>query len=242
VLSHSVPALRHYRPEAARRAILPDLAALVWSAVNHLVWPPLAHADVGSPEAVAVHIVYMHQDLMGAVSHINKARLEVRGSLGLRVSPSRPARPARGGRSSCPTHAAAHASPHPSVSHGPGPRHHPAAAGGAARGAVGAAARQRARALPPLWQLPPLRRGLHGVSEASLPRRCVARGPAALPLRSGGPAARAPCLARPPRPLCPAHPWPPSRLSAPPSALRARTSLPHETDMEVTQYLDLEVG
>jgi hypothetical protein len=61
VLAHSVPSLSHYRPEAARRAVLPDLAALVWSGVNHLVWPPLAHADVGYASTVAVHVIYMHQ-------------------------------------------------------------------------------------------------------------------------------------------------------------------------------------
>jgi hypothetical protein len=61
VLAHSVPSLSHYRPEAARRAVLPDLAALVWSGVNHLVWPPLAHASLGYAPTAAVHIVYMHQ-------------------------------------------------------------------------------------------------------------------------------------------------------------------------------------
>jgi len=58
--------------------VVPDLAALVWSWVQHLVWPPLAHGAVGYHHTMAVHIVYMHQDLMGAVSHIDRGRLEVR--------------------------------------------------------------------------------------------------------------------------------------------------------------------
>lgn len=56
-----MPALSHYRPEAVNRAILPDLAALVWGAVRHLVWPPLAHADVHYTPAVHIHVIYMHQ-------------------------------------------------------------------------------------------------------------------------------------------------------------------------------------
>lgn len=32
VFAHSTPILSHYRPEARAKAILPDLAALVWSA------------------------------------------------------------------------------------------------------------------------------------------------------------------------------------------------------------------
>ena len=44
-----------------QRAVLPDLAALVWSAVQHLAWPPLHTADVAYHDHVAIHIVYMHQ-------------------------------------------------------------------------------------------------------------------------------------------------------------------------------------
>lgn len=76
VLSHSVPQLSHYRPEAMRRAVLPDLAALVWSACQHLVWPPMHNGDLSFRSNVAVHIIYMHQDLLGAVSHIDRSRLE----------------------------------------------------------------------------------------------------------------------------------------------------------------------
>jgi hypothetical protein len=67
VLSHSVPALAHYRPEALRRAVLPDLAALAWSGVQHLVWPPIHHGEVPYSHMVAVHIVYMHQVQLGGV-------------------------------------------------------------------------------------------------------------------------------------------------------------------------------
>ena len=76
VLEHSVPALSHYRPEALARAIVPDLAALAFSAARHLVWPPVAHADVGYRARVAVHVVYMHQDLMGAVARLDREGLE----------------------------------------------------------------------------------------------------------------------------------------------------------------------
>ncbi|GBF97962.1 hypothetical protein Rsub_10635 [Raphidocelis subcapitata] len=76
LLPHSLPSLSHFRPEAARAALAPELAALVWSAAQHLVWPPLAHAGAAWAHSVAVHIVYMHQDLMGAVNHIDRARLE----------------------------------------------------------------------------------------------------------------------------------------------------------------------
>lgn len=32
VFQHSVPVLKHYKPEAASKAIIPDLVGLVWSA------------------------------------------------------------------------------------------------------------------------------------------------------------------------------------------------------------------
>ncbi|KAI8476830.1 MAG: hypothetical protein J3K34DRAFT_201157 [Monoraphidium minutum] len=76
VLEHSVPVLSHYRPESLRRAVLPDLAALVWSGVQHLAWPPLHSGDIGYAGHVAIHIVYMHQDLLGPVSHVDKVLLE----------------------------------------------------------------------------------------------------------------------------------------------------------------------
>ncbi|KIY91544.1 hypothetical protein MNEG_16420 [Monoraphidium neglectum] len=61
VLSHSAPSLRHYRPEVAARAVVPDLAALAWGAARHLAWPPLHGADVAYAARVEVHIIYMHQ-------------------------------------------------------------------------------------------------------------------------------------------------------------------------------------
>jgi len=82
VLAHSIPSPSHYRPETVSRAITPDLAALVWSWTQHLVWPSLQHASVGYHRQVVVHVVYMHQDLMGTVSHVDRAALEVGGGAG----------------------------------------------------------------------------------------------------------------------------------------------------------------
>jgi hypothetical protein len=48
VFAHSTPILSHYRPEARAKAILPDLAALVWSAcqvgVGVCVWGGVSKA------------------------------------------------------------------------------------------------------------------------------------------------------------------------------------------------------
>eukprot|EP00775_Hariotina_reticulata_P009952 gene9952-10107_t len=63
VLSHSIPLLKHYRKEEIHRAILPDLAALVWSACQHLIWPPLHHGKVQHISKVHVHLIYMVEAL-----------------------------------------------------------------------------------------------------------------------------------------------------------------------------------
>ncbi len=85
VLAHSVPALTHYRPEAMAKAVTPDLAALVWSGVRQLVWPPLHQAaTVGYHRLVQVHVIYMHQDIMGTASHLDATTMQVgRGGGGL---------------------------------------------------------------------------------------------------------------------------------------------------------------
>ncbi|GBF98920.1 hypothetical protein Rsub_11712 [Raphidocelis subcapitata] len=84
VLPHSLPVLSHYRPEAARRALPPDLAALAAGAARHLAWPPLSHGDVGYSPEVDVRIIYMHQDILSATSTVDRERLqsELQGALG----------------------------------------------------------------------------------------------------------------------------------------------------------------
>ena len=75
-LAHAVPALSHYRPEAAARAIVPDLAALVWGAARHLAWPPLAHPYAEYHASVAVHVVCVRNDLGGAEPCVDRGRIE----------------------------------------------------------------------------------------------------------------------------------------------------------------------
>lgn len=67
MLPHSLPVLSHYRPEAARRALPPDLAALAAGAARHLAWPPLSHAAVAFAPEVDVRLIYMHQVGVGGL-------------------------------------------------------------------------------------------------------------------------------------------------------------------------------
>ncbi|WIA11081.1 hypothetical protein OEZ85_011230 [Tetradesmus obliquus] len=63
VFTHSTPILKHYKAQDVHRAITPDLAALVWSACQHLVWPPLHHGKLSYNPKLEVHLVYMVEAL-----------------------------------------------------------------------------------------------------------------------------------------------------------------------------------
>ncbi|WIA30988.1 hypothetical protein OEZ86_001032 [Tetradesmus obliquus] len=63
VFAHSTPILKHYKAQDVHRAITPDLAALVWSACQHLVWPPLHHGKLSYNPKLEVHLVYMVEAL-----------------------------------------------------------------------------------------------------------------------------------------------------------------------------------
>eukprot|EP00879_Flechtneria_rotunda_P007305 GHRR01007663.1.p1 GENE.GHRR01007663.1~~GHRR01007663.1.p1 ORF type:complete len:735 (+),score=144.94 GHRR01007663.1:731-2935(+) len=64
VFTHSVPVVKHYKKDVVSKAILPDLAALVWSACEHLIWPPLYHGKLSYNRQLEVHLIYMVEALM----------------------------------------------------------------------------------------------------------------------------------------------------------------------------------
>jgi len=63
VFPHTFPLPRHYKAGLINRAILPDLAAMVWSACQHMLWPPLLHSHVSLKPKVVVQVIHMHDSL-----------------------------------------------------------------------------------------------------------------------------------------------------------------------------------
>eukprot|EP00877_Chromochloris_zofingiensis_P012803 jgi/Chrzof1/7777/Cz02g36110.t1 len=76
VFQHSVPVLKHYKPEAASKAIIPDLVGLVWSACQHLIWPPVHHERMAYHREVNIHVIYMHQSLRQTPGRIDAAAMK----------------------------------------------------------------------------------------------------------------------------------------------------------------------
>lgn len=76
VFRHTVPVLEHYKDATMKQAMLPDLAALVWSACQHLVWPPMQHAIPIHSSSVRVQVIYMHQALERGASRVYMPALE----------------------------------------------------------------------------------------------------------------------------------------------------------------------
>jgi hypothetical protein len=65
VFRHLLPHPSQFRPDSAGVAMLPEIAALAWSGVQHLAWPPLHHGGrrLGFRPRVAVRLVRLHQAL-----------------------------------------------------------------------------------------------------------------------------------------------------------------------------------
>uniref|UniRef100_A0A7S0RHP8 DUF7906 domain-containing protein n=1 Tax=Chlamydomonas leiostraca TaxID=1034604 RepID=A0A7S0RHP8_9CHLO len=63
VFQHTMPHPLNYKPSMLPTAIVPDLAALVWSAVQHHVWPPLQHGQARFARTLAVEVIHMHDTL-----------------------------------------------------------------------------------------------------------------------------------------------------------------------------------
>jgi hypothetical protein len=76
VLPHTFPHPRLYRQEEVSSSIVPDLAATVWSAVNHYVWPPLLHGDVKRADKVMLQIVHMHESLGPPPDRLDQKAIE----------------------------------------------------------------------------------------------------------------------------------------------------------------------
>jgi hypothetical protein len=66
VFRHLLPHPSQFRADAAGVALLPEIAALAWSGVQHLAWPPLHHGGrrLGFRPRVAVRLVRLHQSLV----------------------------------------------------------------------------------------------------------------------------------------------------------------------------------
>lgn len=71
VFSHSVPRLDQYPATRRHQAILPDLAALSWSACQHLVWPPLQTSDLPVYREVHVQVMYIYQTLLRPLATVD---------------------------------------------------------------------------------------------------------------------------------------------------------------------------
>ncbi|KAG1672062.1 hypothetical protein FOA52_008938 [Chlamydomonas sp. UWO 241] len=63
VLAHSLPHPSHYKASQLDLGIVPDLAALVWSATQHMAWPPVLHEEIARKPSVHIQIVHMHDTL-----------------------------------------------------------------------------------------------------------------------------------------------------------------------------------
>lgn len=56
VFPHTLPHPNNYKSELVNTAIVPDLAALVWSAAQHFLWPPLQHAAIQHKQHVTIEV------------------------------------------------------------------------------------------------------------------------------------------------------------------------------------------
>ncbi|EFJ45219.1 hypothetical protein VOLCADRAFT_94391 [Volvox carteri f. nagariensis] len=84
IFPHSLPHASNYQPNVANLAILPDLAALAASAVQHLAWPPLQHDKLALPRpsggnALRVQVVHIHDTLAIPPRSLRKDVIEVGG-------------------------------------------------------------------------------------------------------------------------------------------------------------------
>ncbi|MEW5315415.1 MAG: hypothetical protein WDW38_006846 [Sanguina aurantia] len=75
VFPHTLPDPLIYKHATAGRAILPDLAALIASAGQHLVWPPLQHTRIRHYAQVTVAVVHMHDTLGPPPQHFRAEAL-----------------------------------------------------------------------------------------------------------------------------------------------------------------------
>ena len=78
VHAHTLPHPLHYKKHLVTQAIIPDLAALTWSAVQHMAWPPVLHSEVSSKPDVLVHVVHIHDTLGPPADRVDQ---ELIGSL-----------------------------------------------------------------------------------------------------------------------------------------------------------------
>ncbi|GAX80478.1 hypothetical protein CEUSTIGMA_g7917.t1 [Chlamydomonas eustigma] len=63
VTPHSFPHPMFYKSDMVTKAIVPDLAAMVWSACQHMAWPPMLHKEVDTRENLHIQIIHMYDSL-----------------------------------------------------------------------------------------------------------------------------------------------------------------------------------
>lgn len=64
VYVHSFPRVSEYKQSINSHAILPDMAALIWSSCQHLLWPPVMHSHMKPAKKLDIHVIHMHDTLV----------------------------------------------------------------------------------------------------------------------------------------------------------------------------------
>ncbi|GAX76929.1 hypothetical protein CEUSTIGMA_g4376.t1 [Chlamydomonas eustigma] len=76
VMTHSFPHPMFYKDDVVTKAIIPDLAALVWSACQHMVWPPMLHEEVDTRESLLIQVIHMYDSLAPPPDRLDQLALQ----------------------------------------------------------------------------------------------------------------------------------------------------------------------